>query len=134
VRPEPAALSESGAPRVVLIDALNVARSRWPNVPALKLIERCRSWAREQGCGALVVFDGSAPRSAPEADPAFEIVGAGPESADDWIARRAAELAAAERPYWLVTSDRELRRRAGAAAQRQIGGGGFLEQLGLARR
>lgn len=118
---------------VVLIDALNVARSRWPNVPALELIERCRSWARAEGHRATVVFDGRAPTDAAR-DPAFEIVGSAGESADDWIARRAAELAAAAEPYWLVTSDRELRRRAGTTAERQIGGGGFLAQLGLARR
>ncbi len=117
----------------MLIDALNVARSRWPNVPWSELIECCRSWASAQGCDALVVFDGAAPRHAREPDPTFEVVGAVGESADDWIARRAAEPAASRRPYWLVTSDRELRRRAGAAAAKQIGGGSFLGQLGIGR-
>ena len=47
------------------------------------------------------------------------------ESADDWIARHARD----HRPYWLVTSDRELRERAGAEAERVIGGGKFLSEL-----
>jgi hypothetical protein len=59
-----------------------------------------------------VIFDGSAPEGG---------IGTGPESADDWIARRAAELD----DYWLVTSDRELRERAGVRAERVIGGGSF---------
>ena len=33
--------------------------------------------------------------------------------------------------YWLVTSDRELRTRAGGAAARTVGGGAFLGLLGL---
>ncbi len=32
-------------------------------------------------------------------------------------------------PYWLVTSDRELRERAGADAERIVGGGAFLAEL-----
>ena len=122
---------------VVLIDAFNVARSRWPNLSERDLIERCRSWARAHGHRALVVFDGNLPEgflNAPEPDPICEIVGTRGESADDWIARRAGELARGAEPYWLVTSDRELRRRAGAASGRQIGGGSFLKHLGLEPR
>lgn len=54
------------------------------------------------------------------------MVGTGKESADDWIARRAAELV---EPYVLVTSDRELRERAGGKAERVIGGGSFAREL-----
>jgi hypothetical protein len=104
---------------VVLVDARNVLRSRWPNVPEADLVERCRAWAEERGVQAVLVFDGQAPEGA---------VGTGGESADDWIARAAAEL---REPYWLVTSDRELRERAGTRAERTIGGGGFLRELGL---
>jgi hypothetical protein len=103
----------------VLVDARNVLRSRWPNVPEAELVERCRAWAEKQGVTALLVFDGPAPDGA---------IGTGKESADDWIARTAAELGA---PYWLVTSDRELRERAGGNAERTIGGGSFLRELGL---
>ena len=103
----------------VLVDARNVLRSRWPNVPEAELVERCRAWAEKQGVTALLVFDGPAPNGA---------IGTGKESADDWIARAAAELDA---PYWLVTSDRELRERAGGNAERTIGGGSFLRELGL---
>jgi hypothetical protein len=104
---------------VVLVDARNVLRSRWPNVPEAELVERCRSWAEERGMQAVLVFDGRAPEGA---------IGTGGESADDWIARAVADL---QEPYWLVTSDRELRERAGARAERTIGGGGFLRELGL---
>lgn len=55
-----------------------------------------------------------------------EVVFEGAESADDRIAR---EAAAADGPYWLVTSDRELRDRAGGAAERVIGGGSFAREL-----
>jgi hypothetical protein len=103
----------------VLVDTRNVLCSRWPNVPEAELVERCRAWAEEQGLTALLVFDGPAPDGA---------IGTGEESADDWIARAAAELDA---PYWLVTSDRELRERAGGNAERTIGGGSFLRELGL---
>ncbi len=68
---------------------------------------------------ALLVFDGKAPV---EAD---DVVGTGRESADDWIARESPALA----PYWLVTSDRELRERAGGAAERVVGGGSFAREL-----
>jgi rRNA-processing protein FCF1 len=50
----------------------------------------------------------------------------GEETADDRIAREAAAL---EEPYWLVTSDRGLRERAGARAERLIGGGSFAREL-----
>ena len=108
---------------VVLVDGRNVQRSRWPNVGSEELVERVHAWANERGREAEVVFDGRAP------DRAFGTAGA---SADDWIASRAAELAAEGTPYWLVTSDRELRRRAGVTAERTIGGGAFLRELGLA--
>jgi hypothetical protein len=84
------------------------------------VVDGARRFAAENGLRALVVFDGRAPE---EAD---DVVGSGPESADDWIARRAAELA---EPYWLVTSDRELRRRAGGRAERTIGGGSFAGEI-----
>ena len=67
----------------------------------------------------VIVFDGPAPE---EAD---DLVGAR-GSADDWLAGHAGDLA----PYWLVTSDRELRERAGGGAERIVGGGAFLRELG----
>lgn len=65
-------------------------------------------WAEREGVDAKVVFEG------PD------------EIADDLIAR---EAAAAEGPYWLVTSDRGLRERAGPDAERVIGGGSFAREL-----
>jgi predicted RNA-binding protein with PIN domain len=107
---------------IVLVDGRNVQRSRWPNVSSEELVEAVERWASEEGHEAIVVFDGRAPDGA---------IGTGAESADDWIARRAAEL---DEGYWLVTSDRELRQRAGTRASRTTGGGGFLAELGLSPR
>jgi predicted RNA-binding protein with PIN domain len=104
---------------VVLVDARNVLRSRWPNVPEAELVERIRGWAEREGVEAQIIFDGQAPVGG---------VGTAGESADDWIARAATEI---EEPYWLVTSDRGLRTRAGGGAERIIGGGAFVRELGL---
>jgi len=104
---------------VVLVDARNVLRSRWPNVPEAELVEHTREWAERERVNAVLVFDGQAPSGG---------IGTKGESADDWIVRAAAEL---DEPYWLVTSDRGLRARAGGRAARTIGGGAFLRALGL---
>jgi hypothetical protein len=110
---------------VVLVDARNVLRSRWPNIPEDELVRRTAAWAETQGGEAVVVFDGPAP----DVDAGLRVVGTGTESADDWITREAARLAAEGTRYWLVTSDRELRERAGQAAERVIGGGTFASLL-----
>jgi hypothetical protein len=83
-------------------------------------VERTRRWAELHGHDAVIVFDGPAPEGA---------VGTGRESADDWLTREAAALAGDGRRYWLVTSDRELRHRAGRKADRVIGGGSFAHEL-----
>lgn len=116
----------------VLVDARNVLRSTWPNIPEQRLVELSRSWAADEDRRAVVIFDGAAPDGIlgeQELDEHCALVGTGRESADDWIARKARELADEERPYWLVTSDRELRERAGGAAERIIGGGSFAREL-----
>lgn len=102
----------------VLVDAENVRRSRWPNLPREQLVDRCRAWGEETGRTVLLVFDGQPP------GPGADLV-PGEPSADDWLAVHAAEHA----PYWLVTSDRELRGRAGGGAERLVGGGAFLREL-----
>jgi predicted RNA-binding protein with PIN domain len=104
---------------VVLVDGRNVQRSRWPNVPDEELVERVLEWADREGVEPLIVFDGKAPEGA---------IGTQGETADDWIAREAGAL---QEPYWLVTSDRGLRERAGSQAERLFGGGAFLRELGL---
>ncbi len=122
---------------MVLVDARNVLRSRWPNLPERELVERSRAWAAANAVHVALVFDGRAPGGllgTHDGGEECELVGTGGESADDWIARRAAELAGAGQRYWLVTSDRELRERAGVAAERTIGGGGFLRELGAGPR
>jgi hypothetical protein len=107
---------------IVLVDAPNVRRSLWPNLSPERLIELLACWAQAEGAEAVAVFDGPAP----EAVAGVEVVGTGAESADDWITRRAADLS---EPYVLVTSDRELRERAGGNADRIIGGGAFAREL-----
>jgi hypothetical protein len=91
----------------VLVDAENVRRSLWPNIPRDELVLLCEAWAEGEGVEVQVVFEGD-------------------ESADDWIAAWAAE---APGPYWLVTSDRELRERAGPGAERVLGGGAFARLI-----
>jgi hypothetical protein len=103
----------------LVVDARNVLRSQWPNIPERELVDLVRAWAEREGVTPLIVFDGRPPV---EAD---DVVGTRGESADDWIAREAPALA----PYWLVTSDRELRERAGGEAERVIGGGSFAHEL-----
>lgn len=107
----------------MLVDAENVRRSRWPNLSPAELVRSCRAWAGARGLGLLVVFDGPAPEEAED------VTGTGAESADDRIAELAAAFAAEAEPYWLVTSDRALRLRAGGAAERTFGGGAFLREI-----
>ena len=107
---------------IVLVDAPNVRRSLWPNLSPERLVELLARWAESEGAEAIAVFDGPAP----EPVAGVEVVGTGSESADDWISRKAAELT---EPYVLVTSDRELRERAGGNAERIIGGGAFAREL-----
>jgi predicted RNA-binding protein with PIN domain len=107
---------------LVLVDAPNVRRSLWPNFSPERLVELLARWAEAEGVEAIAVFDGPAP----DGVAGIEVVGTGAESADDWITRRAAELS---EPYVLVTSDRELRERAGRNAERIVGGGAFAREL-----
>jgi hypothetical protein len=116
----------------VLVDARNVQRSIWPNVPDRRVAELSCEWAAERDVHTIVIFDGRTPGGRvgeEEAGPHCTLVGTGGEIADDWIAREAAALAERGERYWLVTSDRELRRRAGGAAERTIGGGAFVREL-----
>jgi hypothetical protein len=98
----------------VYIDGRNVQRSQWPNLSDEELLDRANAWADRHGHEVVVVFDGKAPAGA---------VGTSGESADDWLIREVPKHPGA----WLVTSDRELRDRAGADAARLIGGGTFLD-------
>jgi hypothetical protein len=91
---------------VVFVDAENVRRSAWPNVSGAELVRLVADWAAREGVEPRVVFEGA-------------------ETADDRIAREAA----GEERYWLVTSDRGLRDRAGERAERVLGGGSFLRLL-----
>jgi hypothetical protein len=111
----------------VFIDARNVVRSRWPNLREAWFVERTGAWAELEAIRALVVFDGRAPAS--EEGPRVRVVGTGSGSADDWIAREAERLSEEGHRLWLVTSDRGLRERVGARAERTIGGGTFASLL-----
>jgi hypothetical protein len=117
----------SASPPVVLVDAENARRSLWPNIGPEEFVERTRIWAHETGVRAIVVFDGGAPSDGGGEE--LEAVGTGADSADDWIAREACRLRGTGETFWLVTSDRALRRRAGAGASRLIGGGTFARAL-----
>jgi hypothetical protein len=79
----------------------------WPNIPRDELVALVDAWAEREGVEPVLVFEGE-------------------ETADDRIARQATEV---DGPYWLVTSDRELRARAGARADRVIGGGSFAREV-----
>src|SRR3989440_2592775 len=87
----------------VLVDAENVRRSLWPNIPRAELEQRCREWGRVHGHDVIVVWEGA-------------------ETADDRIAFDARRLPP---PVWVVTSDRELRARVAASAEHIVGGGSF---------
>jgi hypothetical protein len=91
----------------VLVDAENVRRSLWPNMPGAELEERAQAWAEERGHAVTIVWEGS-------------------ESGDDQIARLVGEI---DPPVWVVTSDRELRERVRERAERIIGGGSFAREL-----
>jgi hypothetical protein len=91
----------------VLVDAENVRRSLWPNMPGEELARSSETWGRQEGHGVQVVWEGS-------------------ESADDQIVRLVREL---EPPVWVVTSDRGLRDRVRDHVERIIGGGSFAREL-----
>ena len=112
---------------MLLVDANNVLRSLWPNMPADELVERTRTWASGEGLCPVLVFDGSVRRQ--ELEDGTLVVGAGSESADDWIAREAERLRTEGHPFQLVTSDRALRAEAGRGAERVLGGGSFARRL-----
>ena len=82
-------------------------RSLWPNIPRDDLVDLVERWAERDGAVARLIWEGT-------------------ETADDRIAREAEYL---DGPYWLVTSDRGLRERAAAKADRVIGGGSFAREL-----
>jgi hypothetical protein len=91
----------------VLVDAENVRRSLWPNIPGEELVERSEAWGRQEGHDVQLVWEGT-------------------ESGDDQIARLVKEL---EPPVWVVTSDRGLRDRVRDQTDRVIGGGSFAREL-----
>ena len=91
----------------VLVDAENVRRSLWPNMPGTELEKRAKAWGDENGHAVTVVWEGT-------------------ESGDDRIARLVQEV---DPPVWVVTSDRELRERVREHADRVIGGGSFAREL-----
>jgi hypothetical protein len=91
----------------VLVDAENVRRSLWPNMPGDELVERSAAWGEKGGHDVRVVWEEA-------------------ESGDDQIARLVREV---EPPVWVVTSDRGLRDRVRDHADRVIGGGSFAREL-----
>lgn len=115
-----------------LVDAENVRRSLWPNLPPERLVELCRGWAEREGVRIAVVFDGAAPGGLVgerALDERCTLVGAGSAGADDRIAALAAELRETGTAFALVTSDGALRARAGGGAEPVVGGGRFAREL-----
>jgi hypothetical protein len=117
---------------LVLIDAENVRRSLWPNIPGDELIELCQAWAERDAARAVVVFDGTPPGGERELGD-VRVVGALSESADDRLVHEAAEARARGDDVCLVTSDRRLRDRVGPVADTR-GGGSFARDLAASRR
>jgi hypothetical protein len=103
---------------LVVVDAENVRRSIWPNVSRDELVRSARAWAVSEGHDLLIVFDGEPPEEA------ADLVGA--PDADDEIVRLANSL---DRPFWVATSDRELRERLRDRPERVVGGGTFVRLL-----
>lgn len=103
---------------LVIVDAENVRRSQWPNVSPEQLVRRAREWASREGHELMVFFDGPPPEDA------LDLVGS--RHADDAIVELGAGL---EQPWWLVTSDRGLRRRVGDGPARVVGGGSFIRTI-----
>jgi YacP-like NYN domain len=119
--------AEHTAP-VVLVDARNVMRSRWPNFRDDRFLALLEDWAEQEGVPVIAVFDGTAPEgTCPGEQPT--VVGTGTGSADDWIVDEARRLAADRQPAWLVSSDRGLRERVSGDVERILGGGAFASQL-----
>jgi hypothetical protein len=117
---------------IVLVDALNVMRSRWPNLRADSFIELTRAWADREAVRALIVFDGRAPgdhTGVRHLDERTSVVGTDGASADDWIADHAERMAGDGRRLWLVSSDRGLQARVAPYVERTIGGGSFAGQV-----
>ena len=117
---------------LVIVDARNVMRSRWPNIPEDRFLDLTRSWAEQEGADVVAVFDGRAPGDrlgVHELDDRLTVVGTGKQSADDWIAGHAPELARDRGRLWLAAADREQRRRVEDAVERVVGGGSFAGRL-----
>jgi hypothetical protein len=91
----------------VLVDGENVRRSLWPNIGRDELVELAEAWGEANGHDVVVVWEGA-------------------ETADDRIAGEVREL---EPPVWVMTSDRELRRRVEPYVERIVGGGSFAREL-----
>jgi predicted RNA-binding protein with PIN domain len=126
-----ALIRQAGAvagPLLVVVDAWNVIRSRWPNFREERFLELVRRSAEREGVEVMVVFDGRSPEIL-EVNERMSVVGTAGGSADDWIAEHAASWAGEGRRLWVVTSDRELRRRVEPYAEKVIGGGSFAGQL-----
>ena len=95
----------------VFVDAENVRRSLWPNIPEDELEVLCTRWADAHGHHVEVIWEGA-------------------ESADDRIA---GEVAQRDPPVWVVTSDRELRERVQPYAAHVLGGGFFAREISKRR-
>src|SRR3712207_3439531 len=117
----------------MLVDAFNVMRSGPPPWPGhQELVDAAADFARSEGAEAIVVFDGRTKARVREADADVCAVEETPGSdADTRLAQSAATCRSEGVAFWLATSDRELRVRAGDGAKRILGGRTMSELLGL---
>jgi hypothetical protein len=118
VSPEASKSADTPTVALVIVDAENVRRSRWPNLSREQLVDRARDWAAREGHDLMIVFDGAPPEEAPD------LVGS--THADDAIVELAASV---DRPWWLVSSDRGLRERLADRPARIVGGGSFVRTI-----
>jgi hypothetical protein len=125
-------MTSHGVEPIVLVDARNVIRSRWPNIREDRFLELARAWAAREDVAAVVVFDGPAPGGrigARALDDRTTVVGTGPGGADDWIVDEVRRLAGGGRQVRVVSSDRGLRDRVRPYVERLVGGGSFATVL-----
>jgi rRNA-processing protein FCF1 len=109
---------------VLVVDAENVRRSIWPNVPLDELVELCARHAEREALDVVVALDGPPAQLAADQVPLLAEPG---RSADDLIVAHVAGLAPGTAT--VATSDRALRERLDAHLVSFVGGGAFVREL-----
>ncbi|MCW2928122.1 MAG: YacP-like domain [Thermoleophilia bacterium] len=96
----------------------------------VRLLDALLGWTVEFNHELYIVFDGAGPVGVGDHPWGNgTVVGSGDMDGDTVIERYAASLARASRPYWLVTSDADLREVAGARSERTLEADAFATEL-----